>query len=130
MPEWSAFIVFAASLAAMSWLSVRLTSALERIGARLRFSEGLLGIVTALGADAPEICSAIVALLSNQHDVALGVVLGSNIFNLAGLLGLSAIVAGRVTIGQQGLWFNGGTSLLVSTVVVALVLQWIPVWST
>ena len=56
--------------------------------------------------------------------------LGSNIFNLAGLLGLSAIVAGGVTIGQQGLWFNGATSFLVSTVVVALVLQWIPVWST
>jgi len=130
MTEWSAWVVFAASLAVMSWASARLTTALERIGARLRFSEGLLGIVTALGADAPEICSAVFALLSNHHDVALGVVLGSNIFNLAGLLGLSAIVAGRVTIGQQGLWFNGGTSFLVSAVVVALVLQWIPVWST
>jgi cation:H+ antiporter len=67
-------------------------------------------------------------LLSSHHEVGLGVVLGSNIFNLAGLLGLSALVAGRVTIGRQGLWFNGGTSLVVSTVVVALVLQWISVW--
>jgi cation:H+ antiporter len=130
MPEWIAEVIFAVSLAAMSWSSVRLTTALERIGARLRFSEGLLGIATALSADAPEICSAVVALLSDHHEVALGVVLGSNIFNLVGLLGLSALVAGRVTIGRQGLWFNGGTSLLVSALVVALVLQWIPVWAT
>jgi cation:H+ antiporter len=130
MPVWSTLAVFAASLAVMSWASARLAKALERIGVRLRFSDGLLGLVTALGADAPEICSAFAALLSNQHEIGLGVVLGSNIFNLAGLLGLSALVAGRVTIGRQGLWFNGGTSLVVSVVVVALVLRWIPVWSS
>lgn len=127
---WETLAVFVASIVVMSWASVHLTTALERIGARLRFSEGLTGIVTALGADAPEICSAFSALLSNQHEVGLGVVLGSNIFNLAGLLGLSALVAGRVTIGRQGLWFNGGTSLAVSAVVVALVLQWISALSS
>lgn len=130
MSEWKELAVFAVSLAVMSWASVHLTTAFERIGARLRLSEGLLGIVTAVGADAPEICSAFAALLSNQHEVGLGVVLGSNIFNLAGLFGLSALVAGRVSIGRQGLWFNGGVSLVVSAVVVALVLQWIPVWSS
>jgi cation:H+ antiporter len=125
MSELQALAVFAASFALMSWASVRLTEALERIGARLRFSEGLLGIVTALGADAPEICSAFAALLSDHREVGLGLVLGSNIFNLAGLLGLSALVAGRVSIGRQGLWFNGGTSLVVSLVVLAMVLGWI-----
>jgi len=115
-------------LIVMFWASKRLATALERIGTRLRFSDGLLGIVTALGADAPEICSAFAALFFGRHEVGIGVVIGSNIFNLAGLLGLSALVAGRVTIGRQGLWFNGGTSLLVSVVVLALLLQWISVW--
>jgi len=125
-----ALAVFLFSLALMSLASLRLTAGLERIGARLGFTEGLLGIVTALGANAPEICSAFTALLSSHHEIGVGVVLGSNVFNLAGLLGLSAIVAGRVTIGREGLWFNGGTSLLVSGVVVALVLQWISVWAS
>jgi len=119
---------FTASVAVMSWASARLTTALERIGSRLRFTDGFLGLVTALGADAPEICSACAALLSKHHEVGIGVVLGSNIFNLAGLLGLSALVAGRVAIGREGLWFNGGVSLVVSAVLVALILQWIPVW--
>ncbi|MGD2118233.1 MAG: hypothetical protein PVG66_07735 [Chromatiales bacterium] len=128
MFDWKILAVFVASVAVMSWASVRLATALERIGGRFRFSDGLLGIVTALGADAPEICSAFAALLSSHHEVGLGVVLGSNIFNLAGLLGLSAIVAGRVEVGRHGLWFNGGTSLIVSVVLLALILQWIPVW--
>jgi len=130
MLTWQVMAIFVVAVAVMSWASARLTAALERIGARLRFSEGLLGIVTALGADAPEICSAVVALSSSHHEVSLGVVLGSNIFNLAGMLGLSALVAGRVPIGREGLWFNGGTSLIVSVVVMALVLQWIPVWAS
>lgn len=125
---WTAVAILAASIVVMSWVGVRLTTELETLGARLHFSEALLGIVTALGADSPEICSAFTALMSNHHDVGYGVVLGSNIFNLAGLLGLSALVVGRVTIGRAGLWFNGGASLLVSAVVVALLLQWIPVW--
>jgi len=118
---------FVACIATMSWGSARLTTALERIGVRLRFSDGLLGMVVALGADAPEICSAFAALLSAQHGVGFGVVLGSNIFNLAGLLGLSAVVTGRVRIGRKGLWLNGGISLAVSAVVLALLLQVIAV---
>jgi len=128
MHVWLTSALFLTSMAVMSAASVRLSSGLESIGSRLRFTEGLLGVVTALGANAPEICSAFVALLSSHHEIGLGVVLGSNIFNLAGLLGVSAVVAGRVSIGKEGLWFNGGTSLVVSVVVVSLILQWIPAW--
>jgi len=127
MQHLAAWLGFLIAVTVMSWASVRLTTALECVGARLKFSEGLLGVVTALGADAPEICSASVALLSGHNEVGVGVVLGSNIFNLAALLGLSAIVAGRVNIGRQGLWLSGGTSLIVSLVVTALVLRWISV---
>lgn len=79
MPIWMELIVFAVSITAMFWGSARLTASLERIGSWLQLSEGLLGIVTALGADSPEICSAIMALLAKQHEVGVGVVLGSNI---------------------------------------------------
>ena len=54
----------AVAIGVMSWASVRLTFAFEGLGAGLRFSEGLLGIVTALGADAPETCSSFAALIS------------------------------------------------------------------
>jgi len=126
-PLWTELGLFALCLVGMSWASVWLSNALERLGALLGFSGGLLGVATALGADAPEICSAFTAIIGQHHEVGMGVVLGSNIFNLAGLLGLSALVAGRVPIGRSGLWLNGGVGMAVSAVAVAMLLHWIPV---
>jgi len=51
-------VFFLIALAVMSGASVAFTASLERIGARLRFPEALLGLFAALGADAPEISSA------------------------------------------------------------------------
>src|SRR6185369_11077506 len=85
----------AASLAA-SWL---LVTRLERLGERAGFSEAWLGLVAALAADAPEITSSVVALSRGQTSVGAGVVIGSNVFNLAALLGLAAVVAPVAGLG-------------------------------
>ena len=87
-----------------SWL---LVSRLERIGEWLGLSEALLGIVAALAADAPEITAAITALTSHQQRIGAGVVLGSNVFNLAALLGLGAVVAGRIGLHRRVVVLSG-----------------------
>ena len=72
--EAALFVVAAAlSLAA----SAVLVSRLERVCARLGLSAALLGLFAALAADTPEITSAVSALLSGQHAIGTGVVLGS-----------------------------------------------------
>ena len=84
---WSA--LFAAGVAvslATSWV---LVTRLERLGERAGISEALLGVLAALAADAPEITAAVVALAHRQASVGAGVVIGSNVFNLAALLGLA-----------------------------------------
>src|SRR5260370_21940173 len=68
---------------------------LTRLGTKLALSEGLLGLLAALGADSPELSSAVIALLAGAGSVGVGVVVGSNLFNLAALLGLSAGAAPR-----------------------------------
>ncbi len=118
---WQAGGIFALSLALSIVASVVLVADLDRIGARTGMSEGLVGIITAFGADAPEISSAVIALLGRRHDVGLGVVLGSNIFNLAGLLGLSAVVAGSIHSGREILLFNGSIAVLVVGIIAALI---------
>jgi cation:H+ antiporter len=85
-------------------------------------TEGFLGLLTALGADAPEIASAIAALLAGAADLGRGVVLGSNLFNLAMLLGLSAVLTGQVRMRRQGLLLDGAVSLFTLLVVAALLL--------
>ena len=87
---WVAAVFVAAaglSLGASAVLVVRL----ERVGARPGLSEALLGLVAALAADAPEVTSAVTALAHGQHDIGTGVILGSNVFNLAALIGLGAV---------------------------------------
>lgn len=111
-----AVLVLAASFALTVAASVALARELDRIGERLGFSEALLGMVTALGADAPEIASAVAAVVAGHEDTGVGVVVGSNVFNLAALLGVSALIAGRVRIHRHGLLLTGGVAILVAIV--------------
>ena len=75
---------------------------LERLAGRVRLSEAMLGLVIALAADSPEITSGVTASVHGQTDIGAGVVLGSNVFNLAALLGLGAIVARRIKPAPKG----------------------------
>jgi len=100
------------SLAA-SWL---LVSRLERLGERAGFSEAWLGLVAALAADAPEITSAVTALSRGQASVGAGVVIGSNVFNLAALLGLAAVVAGSVGFHRRVVVLAGVPAVWVAVV--------------
>ena len=78
---------FLAALVLVSISGFVLTGQIDRLGARLRFTSGLLGLAVAFGADSPEIASAVSALLHGRGDIGAGVVLGSNIFNVAGIRG-------------------------------------------
>ena len=106
-----------ASLAASAVLVVRL----ERLGARFGAPEAMLGLVTALAADSPEISTSLAALTRGQHDVGVGVVLGSNVFNLAALLGLSALVAGRIVLHRRVVLLEGVVALWVAIMAVVAV---------
>ncbi|MBO0833181.1 MAG: hypothetical protein J2P29_14545, partial [Actinobacteria bacterium] len=120
----AAFIVgVAVSLAASQLLVLRL----ERIGAWLGLSEALLGVVAAIAADAPEISAAVTALASHQQRVGAGVVLGSNVFNLAALLGLGAVVAGRIRLHRRVVLLGGTVAVWAAAVAVAVVAGVLPV---
>jgi len=107
------FVFGAAVSLATSWV---LVSRLERVGERLRLSEALLGMVAALAADAPEITASITALAHNERAVGAGVVIGSNVFNLAALLGLGAVVAGGFGLHRKVIWLGGTIALWVALV--------------
>ncbi|ABU59987.1 calcium/sodium antiporter [Roseiflexus castenholzii] len=57
-------------------------------------SELVIGLtIVAVGTSLPEIATSIIAALRGERDIAVGNVVGSNIFNLLSVLGLSSIVA-------------------------------------
>ncbi|HEX9030677.1 MAG TPA: hypothetical protein VF834_02450 [Streptosporangiaceae bacterium] len=103
-----------------------LVSRLERVGERLGFSEALLGMVAALAADAPEITAAFTAVTHHEHSVGAGVVIGSNVFNLAALLGLGAVVAGRIGLHRKVVALGGAVAIGVAAVCLLVVLAVVP----
>lgn len=112
------FVLAAAVSLSTSWV---LVSRLERVGARAGLSEALLGMLAALAADAPEITAAVTALAGHQSRIGAGVVIGSNVFNLAALLGLAAVVAGEIPLHRRVIVLEGTVALAVAVICVAVV---------
>src|SRR6266566_4239034 len=114
MPVALATALFVAGAVVSLGTSYVLVTRLERIGERLGLSEGLLGVVAALAADAPEITSAVAALASHQSKIGAGVIIGSNVFNLAALLGLGAVVAGGIALHRRVVLLGGVVAIWIA----------------
>ncbi len=117
----SAAYIFVLCVVLMTISSFILSGSLETLKMRFHVSGGLLGMLAALGAATPEISSAVTALFVKQHDVGVGIIIGSNIFNLAALLGLCALLAGKLPLRRQAMIFNGAISIIVTLVLILLV---------
>ncbi|HRI10192.1 MAG TPA: calcium/sodium antiporter [Nannocystaceae bacterium] len=64
------------------------------IAKRLGISPLIIGLtVVSLGTSAPEIAVSLTSALAGEADMALGNVVGSNIFNVLGILGITALAA-------------------------------------
>ncbi|MBA4045090.1 MAG: sodium:calcium antiporter [Erythrobacter sp.] len=81
-------------------------------------SESVIGLtVVAVGTSLPELIACIVAVVRKHEDVALGNIVGSNIYNILGILGLTAIIKpieAPAEIAQFDIWVMlGVTALLI-----------------
>jgi cation:H+ antiporter len=65
-------------------------------------SDLVIGLtIVAAGTSLPEVATSIIATIRKERDIAIGNVVGSNIFNILGILGLSAIVTpGGLNVNQ------------------------------
>jgi cation:H+ antiporter len=113
--------LFALTAALSLAASIVLVARLERVGERFGISEAALGLVAALAADGPEITASVTAIAGGHGTIGIGVTLGSNVFNLAALLGLSALLAGRIAFHRRALILEGGLGLWVAFLALAAV---------
>jgi len=88
------------------------------IAEQLGVSEAVVGLtIVAVGTSLPELSISVIAALRRHADVAIGNVLGSNIFNLLGILGVSAVLQplpAHERVLQFDQWVMLGTSVLLS----------------
>jgi cation:H+ antiporter len=71
-----------------------IVNAAEFIAVAMGIPEIIVGLtVVAVGTSLPELATALVAAFRDQADIAVGNIIGSNIFNLAAILGITSVVA-------------------------------------
>ncbi len=87
------------------------------IAQTLGVSPRVIGLtVVALGTSAPELATSLVATLRGDHDVSIGNVVGSNIFNIVFALGITAVVTPiRLPVARGGgIWIDIAVSLALT----------------
>ena len=86
------------------WLVAAATTLARQMG----ISELVIGLtIVAAGTSLPEVATSIVAALKGERDIAVGNVVGSNLFNILGVLGLAAALSpGGIAVSVQALTFD------------------------
>lgn len=93
------------------------------IGSALGISQIILGVTaSAIGTSLPEFGSAVIASLSGSVEIGVGTVIGSNIWNIAGILGISATVAGVINTDTRGITRDGLMTLVTGLILVFFML--------
>ncbi len=104
LPALPALLLFAASIAVAMSASAYFTRRLEALCDRLDLSPGVLSILGALGANIPNYVASIDAFATHRPEIGLGIIIGSNIFNVAIILGIATFAAP----GREGIHLRHG----------------------
>lgn len=104
-PMWVLIALIVAGLAALVLGSNLLVNSATDIAESFGVSDLVIGLtVVAVGTSLPELATSVLAAIRGQRDIAVGNVVGSNIFNLLGVLGLSGFLSsGGIPVNDEAL---------------------------
>ncbi|MBF51396.1 MAG: sodium:proton exchanger [Confluentimicrobium sp.] len=117
MRWWKIVVYLALGLAGLPLGANLLVDSSIAIATALNVPDTVIGLtLVAVGTSLPELATTVIAALRRQADVALGNVIGSNMFNLLGILGVASLV-GPIPVDPEirnfDLWVMLGASLLL-----------------
>ena len=94
LPAWQSVLWVALGLAGLMLGARFLVDGAVNIARGFGVSEAFIGLtIVAVGTSLPELATSLIAALRRQSAIAIGNVVGSNIFNVLGILGATALVA-------------------------------------
>ena len=124
-PWWQNVLWVVAGLALLIAGAQLLVDNAVAIAQSFGVSEAVIGLtIVAIGTSLPEVVTSIVATIKGQRDIAVGNVIGSNIFNLLAVLGISGLIA------PEGLTANAQLISLDFPVMVGVALLCVPLFFT
>ncbi len=93
-PWFTSLLMIVGGLGMLVFAGHLLLGAAVVVATDLGFSERVIGLtVVAVGTSLPELATSLIAALRGQRDIAVGNVIGANLFNLLGVLGFTALIA-------------------------------------
>lgn len=117
LPGWKLALYLVLGLVGLPLGASLLVDGSVNIATSFGISETVIGLtLVAVGTSLPELATVVMAALRNKADVALGNVIGSNMFNLLGIIGI-AVFVGPIPVDTQfltfDLWIMLGAALLL-----------------
>jgi cation:H+ antiporter len=107
MPVWKSIIFVVLGLIGLFFGAEWFVDGAIQIAASFGLSDAIIGVtVVAVGTSMPELIASVVAAVRKQADISIGNIIGSNIFNIFGVLGLAAIIQ-PIGVGQESVEFDG-----------------------
>ena len=102
--RWRSAALIAGGLALCVLGSRWMVDGATRIAVALALSERVIGLtIIAAGTSLPEVATSIVAAVRGQRDIAVGNVIGSNIFNMLGILGIVGVSSPGLIVVPRGI---------------------------
>ena len=102
LPVWQCLIYIIGGAVAIKFGGDFVVNGASTIASSLGFSQNLIGLtIVALGTSLPELVTSIVAAKKDEVDMALGNVIGSNIFNILLVLGVAGAISPVTFISEN-----------------------------
>lgn len=115
------YIILVISLAGIVFGADYLVAGSVSIARKFKVSDFVIGAaIVGIGTSIPELVVSFIGALNGNPDVAIGNVVGSNIFNVLGILGLTALLF-PITITRSNMRFELPVCMAVSVIVTILV---------
>ncbi|MCA9297468.1 MAG: calcium/sodium antiporter [Phycisphaerales bacterium] len=109
-------------LALLTFGSTKLIGAATSIAIDLEVSSGLIGLtIVAFGTSVPELAASLVAAARKKADIAVGNILGSNVFNTLAVLGISGLF-GPIAVDEatmsRDIWMMLGATIALPVILI------------
>lgn len=117
------FVILLLALAGIVFGADWLVGGSVSIAKRLRVSEFVIGAaIVGVGTSMPELIVSTLGAVKGNSDVAIGNVVGSNIFNILGILGITALIC-PIPIDRKNMKFEIPLCILVSALLLLLAMN-------
>ncbi len=122
-PNWKPWVMTGAGLVGLVIGARLLVDSATIIARDFGISEAVIGLtIVAVGTSLPELATSVIAAFRRHTDIAVGNVVGSNVFNIFGILGITALIApipAEARFAAIDMWWVAASSLGLAIVAFA-----------